>query len=112
MQKENSSCAPFVCFLLVVCLVVIEKNVVGGRKKEGLGIEKKEIFCCFGGAFCCKKMELAVEKISLFLIAFALLLRRIFLELKRKRRGVGIYKPMRCVIIAVLLCCNLNAFAV
>ena len=66
MQKENSSCAPFVCFWLVVCLVVIEKNVVGGRKKEGLGIEKKEIFCCFGGAFCCKKMELAVEKISLF----------------------------------------------
>ena len=50
------------CFLLVGCLFVTEKKVVVGRKKEGLGIEKKEIFCCVGGAFCCKKMELAVEK--------------------------------------------------
>lgn len=50
------------CFLLVACLFVTEKNVVVGKKKEELGIEKKEIFCCVGGAFCCKKMELAVEK--------------------------------------------------
>ena len=50
------------CFLLVAYLFIAEKNVVVGRKKEGLGIEKKEIFCCVGGAFCCKKMELAVEK--------------------------------------------------
>ena len=44
MQKENSSCAPFVCFLLVACLFVTEKNVVIGRKKEGFGVEKKEFF--------------------------------------------------------------------
>ena len=46
------------------------------------------------------------------LIVLALLSCRIFLELKRKRRGVGIYKVMCRVAIAVLLCCNLNAFAV
>lgn len=39
------------CFLLVACLFVTEKNVVVGKKKEGLGIEKKEIFCCLSGAF-------------------------------------------------------------
>ena len=54
------------CFLLVACLFIAEKNVVIGRKNEGFGVEKKEIFSCVGGAFCCKKMELAVEKISLF----------------------------------------------
>lgn len=46
------------------------------------------------------------------LIVFALLLRRIILELKRKRRGVGIYKVTCCVAIAMFLCSNLNAFAV
>ena len=39
------------CFLLVACLFVTEKNVVIGRKKEGFGVEKKEIFCCLSGAF-------------------------------------------------------------
>lgn len=46
------------------------------------------------------------------LIVFALLLRRIILELKRKKRGVGAYKVMCRVVKAVLLRCNLNAFAV
>lgn len=107
------------CFLLVACLFVTEKNVVVGKKKEGLGIEKKEIFCCLGGAFSLKKDGIRSRKKNKIrskryrlLIVFALLSRRIFLELKRKRRGAGIYKVMCRVVIAVLLCCNLNAFAV
>lgn len=50
------------CFLLVACLFVTEKKVVVGRKKEGLGIEKKEIFVVLVVPFYCKKMGLAVEK--------------------------------------------------
>lgn len=82
-------------------------------------VEKKEIFCCLGGAFSLKKDGIRSRKKNKIrskryrlLIAFALLLCRIFLELKRKRRGVEIYKPMRCVAIAMFLRCNLNAFAV
>jgi len=50
------------CFLLVAYLFIAEKNVVVGRKKEGLGIEKKEIFVVLVVPFYCKKMGLAVEK--------------------------------------------------
>ena len=50
------------CFLLVACLFVTEKKVVIERKKEGLGIEKKEIFVVLVVPFYCKKMGLAVEK--------------------------------------------------
>lgn len=82
-------------------------------------VEKKEIFCCLSGAFSLKKDGIRNRKENKvrskryrLLIAFALLSRRIFLELKRKRRGVGIYKLTCCVAIAVLLRCNLNAFAV
>ena len=59
-----------------------------------------------------KKENKVRSKRYRLLIVFALLSRRIFLELKRKKRGVGAYKVMCCVVIAVLLCCNLNAFAV
>jgi len=58
-----------------------------------------------------KENKVRSKRYSL-LIVFALLSRRIFLELKRKRRGVEIYKLTYCVAIAVLLCSNLNAFAV
>ena len=82
-------------------------------------VEKKEIFLLFWWCFLVEKRWIRNRKENKvrskryrFLIVFALLSRRIFLELKRKRRGVGIYKVMCRVVIAVLLCCNLNAFAV
>ncbi len=59
-----------------------------------------------------KKENKVRSKRYRFLIVFALLLRRIILELKRKKRGVGIYKVMCRIVIAVLLRCNLNAFVV
>ena len=72
-----------------------------------------------GGAFSLKEDGIRSKKENKvrskryrLLIVFALLSRRIILELKRKRRGVGIYKLTCCVAIAVLLCSNLNAFAV
>lgn len=43
------------CFLLVACLFVTEKKVVLGRKKEGLGVEKKEFFAVCVVLFCYKK---------------------------------------------------------
>ncbi|WP_314816969.1 hypothetical protein [Hoylesella nanceiensis] len=39
-----------------------EKNVVIKKKKEGLRIEKKEIFCCVGGAFLVAKGGIEKEK--------------------------------------------------
>ncbi len=50
------------CFLLVICLFVTEKKVVLGRKKEGVGVEKKEFFAVWVVLFCYKKMELEVER--------------------------------------------------
>ena len=50
------------CFLLVSCLFMAEKNVVIKKKKEGLRIEKKEIFCCVGGAFLVAKGGIEKEK--------------------------------------------------
>jgi len=105
--------------LLVACLFESEKSVVIRRKKEGVGVENKEFFAVCVVPSRCKKVGLEVKKENKvrskryrLLIVFALLLRRIFLELKKKRRGVGIYKVMYRIVIAVLLRCNLNAFAV
>lgn len=50
------------CFLLVACLFESEKSVVIGRKKEGVGVEKKEFFVVWVVLFCYKKMKLEVEK--------------------------------------------------
>ena len=51
MQKENSSCVPFV-LLFVGCMSVcdLEKRCCW-EEKGGVGVEKREIFCCLGGAF-------------------------------------------------------------
>lgn len=50
------------CFLLVACLFESEKNVVVGRKKENFGVEKKEFFCCLGGAFSLKEDGIRSKK--------------------------------------------------
>ena len=57
-----------------------------------------------------KKENKVRSKRYRLLIVFTLLLRRIFLELKRKRRGVEIYKLTCCVAIAMLLQNVLFAF--
>lgn len=55
MQKENSSCVPFV-LLFVGCMSVcdLEKRCCW-EEKGGVGVEKREIFCCLGGALSLKK---------------------------------------------------------
>lgn len=50
------------CFLLVVCLFVTEKNVVVGRKKEGVGLKRRRFFAVWVVLSRCKKMGSEVEK--------------------------------------------------
>jgi len=57
MQKENSSCVPFV-LLFVGCMSVcdLEKRCCW-EEKGGVGVEKREMVLS-----CCKKMGLETEK--------------------------------------------------
>ena len=62
MLKENSSCAPFVCFLLVACPFVTETKVVIERKKERDEGRKEGDFVVWVVLSYCKKMGLEVKK--------------------------------------------------
>jgi hypothetical protein len=62
MQKENSSCVPLV-LLFVDCMSVCDREEgCSWEEKGGVEVEKKEFFCCLGGAFLLQKDEIRSRK--------------------------------------------------